>query len=336
MARLTKPITMNDLARLANVSAGTVSRALQRPELVKKETRDTIVALAKEYGFTINLAASGLRSGKTGAIGVIIPMGRHRAQQMSDPFLMTLIGHLADMLSDQGYSLLLSRVLPDDDHWMDRMISARLFDGAIIIGQSNQDHVLDRIAQDYTPMVVWGQVDHDQSYCTVGTDNVAGGQLAARHLIDQGASNISFLGDISEPEIAARFAGCQNAVNDDDRHIDLSSEKIAFEPETAFIQISNWLKQSPQFDAIVAASDLIAMSALRALREAKLRVPDHVRVIGYDDLPVATQTMPPLSSIRQDIESGAQAMVRLLLDRMNGQYGQSQQMPPQLVIRQST
>lgn len=335
MGRSNRPITMMDLAKLANVSAGTVSRALQRPELVKPATRDRILSLAKEYGFTINAAASGLRSGKTGAIGVIIPMGHDRAQHISDPFFMNLIGHLADKLSDEGYNLLLARVLPEDDDWFERMIGSRLFDGAIIIGQSNQGHNLNRIAKDYDPMVVWGQYDPANRYCTVGSDNVEGGRLAARYLMEQGRKYISFLGDPAAPEIAARLEGARAAIAESGSGVILTAEPVALEPDHAHEQVTAWLRTDPQVDAIFAASDVVAMSTIRALNEMNKSVPDDVLVVGYDDLPLAAHTTPPLTTIQQNIEQGANSLVDLLLQRMAGEDNESQLMMPELIVRQS-
>lgn len=336
MGRSNRPITMMDLARLANVSAGTVSRALQRPGLVKPATRERILALAKEHGFTINAAASGLRSGKTGAIGVIIPMGHDRGQHISDPFFMNLIGQLADKLSDEGYNLLLARVLPEDDDWLERMIGARLFDGAIIIGQSNQAHNLERVAKDYAPLVVWGQYDSTNSYCTVGSDNVEGGRIAAQHLLDLGKKRLTFLGDASAPEIDARLQGAKAAVDKANSGSSLTTVPVALEPDAAHEQITAWLGNGQDTDAIIAASDVVAMSTMRALNEMGLSVPDDVAVVGYDDLPLAAHTTPPLTTVRQDIELGARQLVDLLLQRMAGESNESQLMTPELVVRQST
>lgn len=335
MGRSNRPITMMDLARLANVSAGTVSRALQRPDLVKPATRERILALAKEHGFIINAAASGLRSGKTGAIGVIIPMGHDRSQHISDPFFMNLIGQLADKLSNAGYNLLLARVLPDDDDWLERMIGSRLFDGAIIIGQSNQGRNLNRVAKHYAPLVVWGQYDPANIYRTVGTDNVEGGRLAAQHLLTQGRKAITFLGDAAAPEIGARLQGVREIIEAKGGDLTLNVEPITLEPDGAHDQIIAWLQTNPKTDAIIAASDVMAMSTIRALNETGLSVPDDIMVVGFDDLPLAAHTSPPLTTVRQDIELGARNLVDLLFQRMAGEDIASQLMPPELVIRQS-
>ncbi|MBJ7378758.1 LacI family DNA-binding transcriptional regulator, partial [Sphingobium sp.] len=142
-----------DLARLAGVSVSTVSRALTGKGALSKGTRGRIQALADRHGFRLNVAAQNLRLGRTGAIAVLMPLGLARGLQLSDPFLVTMLGFLADALTDRGYDLLLSRVSPDRDDWLDAFIRAGRADGVIIIGQADQGAVLGRVAAHYRPMV---------------------------------------------------------------------------------------------------------------------------------------------------------------------------------------
>ncbi|KAK0349496.1 hypothetical protein LTR94_032892, partial [Friedmanniomyces endolithicus] len=146
-----------DLARLAGVSVSTVSRALTGKGALNKGTRARIQALADHHGFRMNVAAQNLRLGRTGAIAVLMPLGHARGQQLSDPFFLTMLGYLADALTDRGYDLLLSRVLPDRDDWLDTFIRTGRTDGVIVIGQSDQGAALARAAASYRPLVVWGE-----------------------------------------------------------------------------------------------------------------------------------------------------------------------------------
>src|SRR6478609_5682672 len=162
--------TIYDLARVAGVSAATVSRALAGKTVVSSKTAERIRKLAQEHGFTPSSTARNLRTRKRGAIGVVIPLGHERGQHISDPFFMTLIGCLADELTERGFDLVLSRVIPDRDDWLQRMIDADRVDGFIVIGQSDQSKVLDAAAQTYLPMVAWGAFVQGQVHCSVGTD----------------------------------------------------------------------------------------------------------------------------------------------------------------------
>lgn len=328
--------TITDLARLAGVSAGTVSRALAGNSLVNAKTREKIVGLAREHGFRPNQMASGLRRQKTGVIGVVIPLGHDTRQQISDSFFMTLLGYLADELTEEGYDLMLRRVVPETDaDWLDRFIGSGMIDGVIVIGQSDQYERIEDVADGYLPMVVWGNHTEGQRHCVVGTDNRLGGKLAAERLIAAGATRLAFLGDTGPMEFSARFAGAQVAA------ARLGAGPVMalpthLSPERASAEIAGHLEaHAGHIDGIFAATDTLAALCLSELRLRGVAVPETVRLVGFDDLPITGQTAPQLTTIRQDIAAGARGLVQLLLRRLAGEETESLVLPPQLVIRQS-
>ncbi|WP_086617094.1 LacI family DNA-binding transcriptional regulator [Erythrobacter tepidarius] len=327
--------TITDLARIAGVSPGTVSRALAGKSLVNAKTREKIVSLAREHGFRPNQMASGLRRQKTGVIGVAIPLGHDTRQQISDTFFMTLLGFLADELTVHGYDLMLRRVVPEDDaDWLDRFIGSGMIDGVIVIGQSDQYERIEDVADGYLPMVVWGNHTEGQRHCVVGTDNRLGGRLAAERLIAAGATRLAFLGDTGPMEFAARYAGAQDVAARMD--VPLLALPTHLSPDHAGEEIARHLAAHAEaIDGIFAATDTLASLCLAALRERGLAVPEDVKLVGFDDLPFARQTVPPLTTIRQDIAAGARGLVQLLLRRLAGDETESLILPPQLVIRQS-
>lgn len=318
------------------MTPGTVSRALSGSGLLSEATRKRIRALAEEHDYRPNMVARNLRNRRTGAIGVVLPLGHEAGQHVSDPFFMTLIGYLADALTERGYDLLLSRVIPKDDNWLRTIARSGRVDGVIVIGQSNQAHVLDDVAKDFTPMVVWGAKLEGARHCSVGSDNRMSGELAARHLIGTGCKRIAFFGDPSAPEFTQRLEGCDHAV----RAAGLTPTEpvlpVHLISETAHMAIREYLAGGNPPDGIVAASDIIAMSAIRALDERHISVPERVSVVGHDDISIASQTSPPLTTIKQDLERGASLLVDLLFRRMAGEQTASIEMQPQLVVRGST
>lgn len=328
---------ITDLARLAGVSPGTVSRALADSQLIAKKTRERIQALAREHDFRPNVMARNLRIKRAGAIGVLIPLGHETGQHISDPFFMTLLGQLADALTERGHDLLLSRVIPTDPDWLSRVADSGRVDGLILIGQSDQSAVIDRLAQRYLPMVAWGANLPGQVHCSVGSDNRKGGELATRHLIERGCRNFAFFGDPIAPEIAERLEGCRAALAVAGLSEALTVLPAHLTAETAHPAISKWLDETKAIpDGIIAASDVIAMSALRALSEHGVSVPHQVHVVGYDDLAFANQTVPPLSTIKQDLSAGAAHLVDLLFRRISGEKTESVVLEPTLVVRQSS
>ncbi|HEV7233484.1 MAG TPA: LacI family DNA-binding transcriptional regulator [Sphingorhabdus sp.] len=328
---------ITDLARIAGVSPGTVSRALADSSLIAKKTRERIQALAREHDFRPNVMARNLRIKRAGAIGVLIPLGHDVGQHISDPFFITMLGHLADGLTERGHDLLLSRVIPKDPDWLNRVVDSGRVDGVILIGQSDQLSVIDNVANRYHPLVAWGAKLDGHQHCTVGSDNRKGGEIATRHLIDRGCRNFAFLGDAVAPEISERLEGCRQSLASAGMLDKLSILPVHLTAEDSHPAISKWLDDSKNIpNGIVAASDVTAMSALRALSEHGVAVPAEVHVVGYDDLPFSNQTVPPLTTIRQDIKSGATHLVDLLFRRIAGEHTDSVVLEPELVVRQSS
>lgn len=331
---------IKELADLAGVSTGTVSRALAGSTLISLKTRERIQALAKEHGFRPNLLARNLRIQRTNTIGVLIPLGHETAQHLTDPFFITMLGLLADKLTERGYDLLLSRVIPTDSAWLDRIATSGRVDGLIVIGQSDQSATIDAVARDYRPLVVWGGYDEGQIHCSVGCDNRKGGDLSASHLIAQGCRKIAFFGDPSAREIEQRLQGVRDAMaraGMGEPHVEpahLTDEE--FGPE-----IPLFLRQAAQHQAgegpigVVAASDVIALKTLRAMASLGLSAPGDVRVMGYDGLPIGEHAVPQLSTICQDLVRGAEHLVDLLARRIAGEDTPSVVMEPELILRAS-
>lgn len=326
-----------ELAELAGVTAGTVSRALSGKGFISEKTRERIRALAEEHNFRPNILARNLRTQRTGAISVVIPLGHEKGQHISDPFFMTMLGYLADELTERGYELILSRIIPDSDDWLDRIVDSGRSDGVIVIGQSDQAETLDRVSARYTPLVAWGGFYKGQKHCSVGSDNFLGGAMAARHLVDRGCRNIAFFGDPVSVEISQRLEGCkatlvaaglmdQPTVWPAHLAEDVNAEEIE-----AFFSGDH---RRP--DGVVAASDVIATSTLLAVTRKSIAVPDQVRIVGYDDLPIASRMSPRLTTIRQDFATGATHLIDCLFRRIAGEESASIVMKPELIERESS
>lgn len=323
-----------ELAKIAGVSVSTASRALSDHPRVARSTRERIVALAQEHGFRLNQTASALRKQRTGAIGVVVPLGHEVDQALSDPFFMGLLGGLADALARRGYDLFLSRVVPHGPRWLDDVIASGRVDGIVLIGQSDQIEVIERVAEEYERMVVWGAARLGSNQITVGTDNVTGGELAARHLIARGCRRLAFLGAPDVPEFADRYQGFRAAVLEAGEVAE-TVVPIHLTVENAYREMRAYLDAHPAPDGVLAASDVIAMSAIRAFADRGLRVPADVAVIGYDDILLAGYTSPALTTVRQDVVYGADLLVELLLARIAGQKVGSVAMLPELIVRDS-
>lgn len=331
-----RPTTMHQLAKLAGVSVSTVSRALAGNPVINDRTREKIAALAREHGFQPNMVARNLRLRRTETIGVVLPLGHQADQHLTDPFFLTMIGHLADELAQRGFDMLLKKIVPRDDQWLRRLAESGRVDGILVIGQSNQHAALEMVAKSYQPMVVWGASQPGQAYVTVGTDNVAGGALATRHLIERGRRRLIFLGDNRAPEIGQREAGFQRACNEAGLGASAHSLRVGLVAEHAYRELLGILDREVGADGIVAASDVIAIAAIRALEARKCSVPRDVAVVGYDDVPLAEQVVPTLTTVRQDLALGARLMIEKLFGLIAGVPQTPSVMTPELIVRRSS
>jgi DNA-binding LacI/PurR family transcriptional regulator len=332
-----EPAKMTDIARIAGVSVSTVSRALAGSKLVEKTQRQEIMRLAQEHGYVVNSTARNLRLQRTQILSVVIPLGHEASQPLTDPFFVEMLGYIADEITQRGYGVFLQKVLPPMGDWLLQLIGSNRSDGILVIGQSTEHKALEAAAERYLPLVVWGGHLDKQSYCTVGTDNVAGAMAATEHLLKSGRRQIVFFGEPSIPEIRLRFEGYKTALANGPRDAaGPRSVPAHLTADTAYEAMRAFINSGASFDAVVAASDVIAMSAIRALTAAGKSVPGDVAVVGYDDLAMASYFNPPLSSVRQDLQRGAHIMVDLLFRRMNGENTPSATMPAELVVRESS
>jgi DNA-binding LacI/PurR family transcriptional regulator len=332
-----RKLQMEDIAQMAGVSISTVSRALKQSSLVNPETRDRIVKLARSLQYSVNVGASNLRMQRNRTVAVVLPFDSVTRQSVSDPFFVILMGSLADALTARGYDMLVSRVDAERLTLAEDIAASGRAVGVILIGQWHHHDQINEMAARHAPVVVWGAQLRQQLYCTIGGDNIAGGMLATEHLLAQGRRRIAFFGDVELPEIGQRYEGYGRL---------LAQHRIAAAPElverTPFIEgaakeaVARLVRRKISFDAIFAASDLLAMETIGALRAHGLKVPDDIAVVGYDDIAVARHYHPALTTIRQPVIEGGTALVDSLLDLVDGKRPKSQMLPTELIVRDSS
>jgi DNA-binding LacI/PurR family transcriptional regulator len=330
-------LQMADIARLAGVSTATVSRALSNSPLVNEETRSRILDLASSLRYSVNVAAQNLRMKQNRTVGVMIPFERSTRQHLSDPFLLAMLGSLADALTEQGYDMLFSRIGTDEFGAAAAPVDTGRAIGMILVGQWGRHQELNQMAARNVPLVVWGAQLPNQLYCCVGSNNVQGGLLATEHLLAQGRRRIAFLGDTALPEPAQRYRGYCDALARHGVPVDPQLHvPVSFLPEGGARAIDELASRGVAYDAVFACSDLLAMTAIDALRARGVEVPADVAVVGYDDIAQAALFHPRLSTVRQSVDVAGKAMVDALLALVNGAAAPSLELPTELVIRASS
>jgi DNA-binding LacI/PurR family transcriptional regulator len=291
--------------------------------------------VARGLGYKVNHSAANLRKGQTNAIGVVVTVGDE--QPISDPFILSLIGHIADVLNAQGKNLLLTRVRNNHRAELEAFVNSGQVSGLMVIGQSTHHATLNALESAGVPMVAWGALLPETRYSVVGGDNLTGGYLATRHLLDGGAKRILFLGDSKFPEGKQRYLGYVKALKQVGmkpdktlhRYCPLSAKEIE-------LAINSALDDGVQFDAVFATSDVGAMSAIATLANKNIRVPKQVRVVGYDNTPLSAYFHPTLTTIDQPIGLAALAMVDLLNEKIAGGASRTVLLPATLIERKSS
>ncbi len=348
---------MVDMAQALGMSVATVSRAFHGSSLVSQATRDKVQALAQHWGYTVNAQAQNLRLGHNNTVALVIPYDPGARQAVSDPFFLSILGRIADALTDAGYDMLVSRVSARDLAACANLFSSGRAGGIVMIGQWLQHSHLNELAARGVPIVVWGAKMPDQAYCGVGSDNERGGYLAAEHLIHQGRTQLVFMGDVDLPEVGQRYQGFCQAIDvvksKNKRKVAKPLVlKVSFEGEQAASTIGDFFaaqpvvdgksqplvdrKSQPVVDGIFAASDLLALTALRCAAQHGVQVPKQLSVVGFDDVSIAAYSSPALTTIHQPLAAAALAIVDNLVKLMRGEVATSQMLPVHLVTRQSS
>jgi len=321
------PVTMEDLAKLAGVSTITVSRALRDSPLVTEKTREKIRQLAADQGYRFNLSARNLRMRRSYSIAVVVEMTPVKGRPMSDPYPLELLGGITQELTTAGYSVVLtSRQLLGTP-------PVQGADGMILLGQGSHGEAMHALQSINMPLVVWGAPEAGDATVVVGSDNHKGGCSAGERFLELGRRKLIFLGDVDHAEIEQRCTGFIDTINGRGSVHILRPKAFTF--EAGFECVRTLLRKKPHgaLDGLFAASDLLAMGAIRALTETGLRVPEDVSVIGYDDTPGAASFVPPLTSVHQYLRDGGVLLAKKMLALLEGQPAQSEMLPTTLIVR---
>lgn len=333
--------TSFDIAYLAGVSQPTVSRALRGDRSVSEETKAKIEQIARELNYTVDKNASSLRTQRSNTIALLFFEDPTPDKSNINPFFLSMLGSITRECANRGLDLLISFQQMEDD-WHVQYQDSHRADGLILLGYgdyTSYEQKLEKLVQQGTHFVRWGSVRDDNIGPTVGSDNFGAGRLAGDHLVELGRRRIAFLGDADEgyPEFADRYAGLCAALAEVGIEQDPALRKDALTNESdGYSATLALIEAGRNFDAIFAACDLIAIGALRALRHKGIRVPDEVALVGFDDIPAASQTSPPLTTLMQDLHGAGTALLDALQAAIEGDPIIRHELPARLVVRRST
>ena len=339
--RVTAKATSFDIAQLAGVSQPTVSRALRGSPTVSEATRLRIEEIARRLNYKVDKNASNLRSQHSNTLALLLFEDPTPDASMINPFFLSMLGSITRSCAMRGYDLLVSFQQLSSD-WHTDYEDSRKADGIILLGYGDyRDYAqrLGQLAQQGTHFVRWGAVQPGQPEVVVGCDNIEGGRAVTQHLIERGRRRIAFVGQAGKgsPEFLDRYRGHKAALKDaglevlSGRHVDAISTE-----ESGHDAAVRLMRRGIEFDAIVCASDLMAIGVIRALAEAGRRVPQDVAVTGFDDILAARFTNPPLTTVAQDAVAAGERLVDVLLRLVRAERAASVVLPAKVVVRASS
>jgi LacI family transcriptional regulator len=334
----TSPVTLRDVARQAGVHPGTASRALnaQTRSLVNPDTARKVLDAAAELGYRPNPIARGLKTNRSFTIGVLIP-------DLTNPLFPPIVRGIEDALATEGYTALLANSDndPDKERLHFETMKGRQVEG-FIMATAQRDHPLieDAITAD-TPIVLVNRTVESRRAVAVIPDDRAGTKLAVDHLVGLGHREIAHLvGPKRFSTGRTRYQGFIEAMRAHDIEPDpkLIMFTESFTEDEGARTFKEVLDSGPEFTAVFAGNDLIALGCYDVMSERGIRCPDDISVIGFNDIPLLDKMKPPLTTIRiPHYEIGLRA-AELVLERLQdpGAPPVTISLPPELIVRGST
>jgi len=325
--RKKKPITLNDIASVAGVTSMTVSRVVTQSGYVSDQTREKVLHVIKEMKYRPNFLARSLKLRRTKTIGLVLG-------DIANPFAAELARAVREVTTLRGYNLFISisEHSAKEDVAAFASLASHLVDGLIVATRSNRagDKYLSEIIEHGFHVVCIGRDFQHENVDWVSADNRRGGFEATQHLINSGHTEIGFIGTSlaggatlkrfqgyldalrkNKQEIKEQFiSGNPEASGDDDDAPGYSTEKIGYEAMKRLLTVP----QRPT--AVFARNDFTAIGAMSAIKEFGLRIPHDIAIVGFDDIPMAIHTSPPLTTVRQPTRRQGSIAAELLLKRI--------------------
>lgn len=329
--------TLEEIAKLSKVSRSTVSRVINDDPNVSSATRTRVQAVVARLNYHPNAAARGLASGRTRVLGLVIPMGV--AAVFTDPYHPLLTQGVASACNTHDHSVMLWLADPEyERRTVSQILHNGLIDGVILASTITDDPLLHSLKASHLPFVLIGRHPTDARVNYVDVDNVNSAREIVAYLLRLGRRRIATVaGPRNMIAGADRLEGYCAALRE--RGLVSPSDLVAygdFTEDSGYTAMRRLLPHKP--DAVFCASDVMAAGAIQAIREAGLGVPKDISVAGFDDVPLAARSDPPLTTVRQPIYQAGFVAAETLMDLIANPSSQPHRiiLPTELVIRAST
>ncbi len=333
------PVTLRDIAKEVGLSVTTVSRALNDYPDVSPQTKERIQRAAQEMGYHPNVIARKLQKRRTDTIGFVIPTAGPR---FSDPFFIELITGIGDEATRQEFDLLVSTCAPGDHEaeFYHRLTKGNRVDGLLLVRIRHQDERISRLTAIGTPFVAFGRSDPPLDYPYVEVDGREGICEITQHLIDLGHRTLAHIAGPSDLMFGSeRMQGFKEALVRNNIPVDEDLIVTGYLTQRSGYEATHHLldRNHPP-TAIVASNDLMAIGAMSAAQEGGLIVGQDISITGFDNIPPAAHSHPPLTTIEQPVYDIGVTICRMLCQVIKGEELVERQivLEPKLVVRRST
>lgn len=305
-------VTLKDIAKRASVSIKTVSRVINEEPMVSVNTRQKVKEIIEELGYHPNLIARSLKKRKTNTIGFIIP-------DIGNPAFTEMVKGCMDYLSKKGYYVFLGSYEDDTSKEIGfiRDLSSMLIDGIIIIPTASRDDRLSIFDNINCPIVFLDREIDGLDVDTVIAGNKAGLYEATKHLISIGHRKLIYLGGIKSVKPSKkRFEGWKRALEEEALFDESNVYWGSYSTASGYSMMNRALDEIKDIDAVFAGNDIIALGALNAIKERRLKVPDDISLVGFDDMFFSKYLNPPLSTVAVKLYKEGEAAARLLHEKI--------------------
>lgn len=333
MRELQKRPTIHDVARLAGVSASTVSNALNGKGYIRESTRKAILDAADQLSYKPSAVARSLKAQQSRILGFFV-------SDMSGPVYSEIIAGAARKAEENGYEIVICNSHSREDRVLSSLLSYKMLDGCLVMSPELEDDVLRELARTLFPVVALDRdIDGERLGCVL-MDNASSAYGIARLFRERGYDRIGYIGPNPEyrfmHDVQDRNRGFLAGVRD--FGLDLPEERYrfgGFTMESGHVCMADLLALPVRPRAVFAANDEMALGALRAVKEQGLRVPDDVAVVGFDDILVSSYVSPRLSTVRRPCLTLGGIAVDLLFGLMKARKSHRLLLPTEIVLRES-
>ncbi|WP_244835015.1 LacI family DNA-binding transcriptional regulator [Clostridium sp. BJN0001] len=331
-------VTINDIAKKANVSKSTVSKVINDDNSISEKTKLKIRKIIKEFNYIPNNSARQLALKNTSNIGLLVDT--RRREYFLNPFFYNIIGGAENVVGNNNYELTITNInlLENNEEFLKRLVYSKKVDGIIIPTSIVDEKIVDKLNELKFPYVLIGEAEKFENSSWVDVNNIEGGEIGTKYLLEKGAENIVFIGGNSKNGIAkSRICGCKNIISKNSK-TNFDIRECPSSKEGGYTLAKDILKEEKKIDSIICVNNYVAFGVMKAIKEKNINIPNDIRVLTFDNEPISEYTTPALTCLNVDTFKLGETAAKILMKKIKDDKFENERVliSPELIIRQST